>query len=71
MGENVVQDGGGEMKRIRVEFELVLPCDATDSEVDEWVRYEIGANGQIKIANPLSRHDLEADFTTVVITDTQ
>lgn len=43
---------------ITVEFEMRLPISATDDEIDEWIKYELGG-GSISGKNPLSAHELE------------
>lgn len=55
------------MSRIQVSFEVDVPADANYEETLEWVMFETGANGKISAKNPLSMHDLEADYKTVSI----
>ncbi|MBX3579954.1 MAG: hypothetical protein KF723_22350 [Rhizobiaceae bacterium] len=38
---------------IRVEFEMVLDCDATLDEIEEYVNYEIAQRGGCNVDNPL------------------
>ena len=45
---------------IKVEFELVLPCDATKEQVLEWVASELHHAGGCSDDNPLLDHDVEA-----------
>ena len=53
----------------RVEFEVDVPIGTKPEDVIEWLRYELGDNGQISGSNPMSEYDLEANFGTVDITD--
>ncbi len=53
---------------IRVEFEADIPADATKEQVEEWIKYELGATGRIETANPLSDHGLTAKWFTVRVT---
>jgi hypothetical protein len=42
---------------LRVEFEIALPCDATEDEIDRWACFELGS-GSISGSNPLCDHEL-------------
>ena len=48
------------MTTYRVTFEVTPPVDATEDQVEEWVRYCLGELGGIENENPLSDYDLEA-----------
>ncbi len=47
-------------RQISVEFSLELPCEATDKQVEEWLRFELGETCMIAAGNPLSNFDLRA-----------
>lgn len=54
------------MARIMVEFEVEIPVDdATDEQVEEWLRFTFGEVGGMDSSNPLSEHDGEAVFGTL------
>jgi len=53
------------VKTIQVTMTVRVPCEATDEQIEEWVGFETGYNGGIKLINPLSNHDLEA--TTICV----
>ena len=44
----------------KVQFEVSLPADTSLENAEEWVRFQLGANGCMKLSNPLSDRDLEA-----------
>ena len=44
----------------KVQFEVNLPTETTLANAEEWVRFQLGANGDMKLSNPLSERDLEA-----------
>ena len=48
------------MIRVCVEFEIELPDNLTEAEIEEWLRFVLGENGQMKVRNPLSSTRLEA-----------
>ena len=48
------------MKRKLVKFEIDIPVDATESEITEWVKFELGATAQMSAGNPLVMFSLEA-----------
>lgn len=50
------------MKIAHVEFDVEIPVDATDDEIEEWLRYEFRDNGTMRAcelsqyhAKPISR----------------
>lgn len=51
--------------RIKVEFEVDLPVDADDQQIQEWLSFGLGERGEMKLSNPLSDHDIEAVSFTV------
>lgn len=53
------------MRTVRVEFEAYVPVAATDEQIEEWIDYELHANGSIQKSNPLSSHSLEARDVSV------
>ena len=54
------------MKTIRVNFESVVPQNASDSEVEEWVEYNLYKTS-ISTKNPLVNVELEAARHSVII----
>lgn len=38
---------------IQVKFDVEIAGHQTDETIDEWLRYELRANGKIQTANPL------------------
>lgn len=42
-------------------IEVAVPVEATDEQVEEWVRFCVGNRGSIPNSNPLSEHDLECN----------
>ena len=44
--------------RVRVEFEMIVPADATQDEIEAWVRFETGSSCSLSVDNPLDDHDL-------------
>lgn len=57
------------MARIEVSFEVDVPADANYEDIAEWIRYQTGMTGGIKLANPLSDFELEADYKTLRISE--
>ncbi len=55
------------MRKVKVEFEVSVPDGVTPAQVEEWVRFEVGAQGHrhIKAENPLADTDLEASKVVV------
>ncbi len=49
----------------KVQFEVNLPADTSLENAEEWVRFQLGANGCMKLSNPLSDRDLEASGVIV------
>lgn len=54
---------------IRVQFDVVLPCDATREQVLEWIAFELHYAGGCDGDNPLIDYDLEA-MAEPVLNDT-
>jgi len=46
--------------KVRASFEAYVPVAATEEQIEEWIRFELHADGSISGRNPLSRHGLEA-----------
>ena len=56
------------MATVTVKFELNIPdVDATDEQIRDWVRFELGEIGGLSEDNPLCDHEVEAEFGTVDI----
>ena len=53
------------MSTYTVKFEVTPPVDATKEQVEAWVRYCLGDLCGIDLANPLSNHDLSANYVEV------
>lgn len=51
-------------RRISVEFDVVLPDDATEDQVQEWLEYELGKIWQMSKENPLVLCDIEAEIVS-------
>ena len=47
--------------KIRITFDAIVPTDASDEEIAEWLDFELGANECLSLENPLSEHELEAE----------
>lgn len=52
--------------KVRVEFELVLPADATEQQVDDWIRFELNLHGSLSLSNPLDQYEIEASWIDVL-----
>ena len=48
------------MTTYRVTFEVEIPDAATDDEADEFIRFGIGARGDMDMNNPLADTDLQS-----------
>jgi hypothetical protein len=46
--------------RVSVTFTLELPVAATPTQIQEWLNFELGANGSMQ-CNPLDAYDINAD----------
>lgn len=53
------------MKTIHVEFDVKVPAEATDDQIDEWVSFCTGERASISNSNPLVGHELEAEFVRI------
>lgn len=53
------------MTTYRVTFEITPPVPATKEQVEEWVRFQVGSNGDIELENPLSDYDMEGRYVFV------
>jgi hypothetical protein len=50
------------MARYNVNFSVDIPDEnATDYDVLEWLKYELGITGDIQLSNPLADHEIEAE----------
>jgi len=53
-------------KRIRVEFDLYVPdVPHSEEELEEWLKFHLGAKEGMSCSNPLSEHEPEAIFGTM------
>jgi hypothetical protein len=55
------------MKTVSVEFQVEIPVEATEEEIEEWVRFCLGEHGSMCGDNPLSCHDLQAEWGSVMV----
>ena len=55
------------MREVKVEFALEVPDDMTDSEIEAFVSFHIGATSELKGTNPMIDRDLEAKRGSVWI----
>lgn len=56
------------VKTVTVQFDVDVPDDATDMQIEEWVAFEVGARCQFNGAgNPLAHTDLQANRDSVRI----
>lgn len=44
---------------IKIEFKIRPPEGATNKEILDWIRFELGDLGEIETKNPCMAHDLE------------
>ncbi len=52
-------------KRVKIEFEVELPdVDHTDTQLEEWLRFEFRDNGCMKQANPFNGNEPDPIFGT-------
>ncbi len=54
------------MSNVRVTFEMEVPVQATDAEIEEWIRFKLGF-WSIDNSNPLVDKSLSADLSTIKI----
>lgn len=47
------------MKTVHVEFDVEIPADATEDEIDEWLRYMLHDRGSMQANNPLEGNEVE------------
>ena len=59
-----MQDEGD--NEMRIEVELDIPCKASEADVFEWLRYNLGIFSQMQWDNPLSNFDLEAKKVKII-----
>ncbi len=52
-------------REIKVEFTTSVPSSVTDEGVQEWLEFELGANGSMPMMNSLAGESLEADAFSV------
>ena len=53
------------MKVYDVRFTVAIPDEATENEILEWLRFELGDNGEMSQENPLVDTELEGKSITV------
>jgi hypothetical protein len=47
------------MKTVHIEFDVEIPVDATEDEIDEWLRYMLHDRGNMSADNPLEGNEVE------------
>ena len=56
------------MSKVRVTFDVELPnIEATDEEVEEWLRFNLHDNGSMSMKNPLADEEVEPVFPSFYI----
>jgi hypothetical protein len=50
---------------ISVKFDLKVPVEVSEDDLQEWLEFELGANGRMSCENPLCSESLEAKTFTV------
>lgn len=48
------------MQTIKVTFNCQVPVDATDTEIEEWIRFELHNNGGMSLKNSLCDQEISA-----------
>ena len=47
------------MKRIEVRFDVDVPDDMPWQQAEEWIAFEVGARGEMRVVHPQMEKDLE------------
>lgn len=50
---------------VTVRFDIEVPDSASDSEIEDWVGFYVGANCQLDGSNPMIDQDLKANYNSV------
>ncbi len=53
------------MRTITVTFDVDVPRDSKEEDIQKWLEFELGANGELSLDNPLSNEDISAIFSSV------
>lgn len=53
------------MKTVKAEFSVLVPDEATNKEIEDWLKFHLGATGSLSLDNPMSEKDIEAVFGSV------
>lgn len=53
------------MREIKVSFTTSVPDGVSDEQIQEWLEFELHANGEMSLKNPLSSEPIEADSFSV------
>lgn len=48
-------------QRIEVTFTVVLPVNASEQQVNDWIDFSVGARSDIRISNPLCDEQFGAE----------
>ncbi len=51
-------------RKIIVQFETELPKNATETQIQEWLEFELGQHGQMSEGNPLALCDIDAEVVS-------
>lgn len=55
------------MKKVTVQFDVEVPDNATDTEIEAWVSFYVGATGSLAYDNPMIDMDLNAERGSVCV----
>lgn len=54
------------METINIAVKFVVPTNATDDQIEEWVKYRLGYSGEIDLKNPICDYEIEAKNITII-----
>lgn len=54
-------------KTYNVSFSVSVPETVSREDFEEWLRFELGANGGMSLDNPLDGTDLEVNSFSIII----
>jgi hypothetical protein len=55
------------VKTVKIEATIVVPVDATDEQIHEWVSYNIHERAQMSGDNPLCDYDIETEWRSLCV----
>lgn len=50
-----------------VRFDVEVPDDVSDDDIEAWVSFELHALGSLSASNPMAHTDLRAEYGTVCV----